>query len=320
MRYHANGAKPGAPHELQKRLDDEQRRRRTPSRSRPRSRAPRAGRDCAATSSRLVRERRGHRRHREEERELRRRGAIEPHGHAADDRRARPRHARDQRQRLARRRCRARARAASARRRAPSGAGRNRSTSSITMPPSDERDGDHREAVVEDALRRSPTAARRRPAPGASPPAIIAAKWRASGSTAEPDHDVDDLRAIQPHDREDRAELNHHGEDAARIVEAEQPARRCSRCAVDETGRNSVTPCTMPSSAAEAGSIDSYERSVALRRCALSASLRSAASAAAAPRPARRRRRRVRRGARRRRAAPEADDRRGDEHASSRCR
>src|SRR5262249_20594040 len=36
------------------------------------------------------------------------------------------------------------------------------------------------------------------------------------------DQDVDDLRAVQPHDGQDRSELDHHREDAARIVEAEQ--------------------------------------------------------------------------------------------------
>ena len=49
----------------------------------------------------IVRERRGHRRHREKERELGGRRPIETHGHAADDRRAGPRHAGDERQHLA---------------------------------------------------------------------------------------------------------------------------------------------------------------------------------------------------------------------------
>ena len=46
-----------------------------------------------------------------------------------------------------------------------------------------------------------------------------------SGSDGSRDTTRDDLRAIQPHHRQDRSELDHHGEHAARIVEAEQLLR-----------------------------------------------------------------------------------------------
>ena len=50
---------------------------------------------------------------------------------------------------------------------------------------------------------------------------------------------------IDREQRQDRAELDQHLEGLAGVLEAEQrPAR--SRCAVDETGMNSVTPSTMP--------------------------------------------------------------------------
>ena len=99
--------------------------------------------------------------------------------------------------------------------------GRNRSTTSMTMPPSDERDGDHREALVEHALHevRQQRAGDERREHGDDQHQRETPRLRARRQAG--DH-VEDLRAVEPHDREDRAELDHHGEHAARIVEAEQ--------------------------------------------------------------------------------------------------
>ena len=95
MRYHANGAKPDAPDEAQERLDDEQPTRRTPSRTRPRSPAPRSASRWRRTSSSscanaaaIV----GIARKNENSAAA---GRSRPISHAADDRRARPRDARN---------------------------------------------------------------------------------------------------------------------------------------------------------------------------------------------------------------------------------
>jgi hypothetical protein len=75
---------------------------------------------------------------------------------------------------------------------------------------------------------------------GANATKIISTKCRRR-VRPQPADDVDDLFPIQPHHREDRSELDHDGEHAAGIVEPQQRAPM-SRCAVDETGRNSVSP------------------------------------------------------------------------------
>ena len=152
MRYHANGTKPTRRTNARNGRDHERRRderhdeadadfQRTP--------APRWWR----TSSRLVRERRRHRRHREKERELRgrRRGpdpSSMPPTMVAPERDTPGNH----REHLAG--ADARARAAIGVRSASStvGTGRNRSTTSITIPPSDEGDRKHRRALVENAI------------------------------------------------------------------------------------------------------------------------------------------------------------------------
>ena len=72
-----------------------------------------------------------------------------------------------------------------------------------------------RHVVGEKAHRRSP--------PARSATRIIRAKCLASGSDGSPRNDADDLRPIQPHHRQDRPELDHHGEDAARRPGTEQP-------------------------------------------------------------------------------------------------
>ena len=109
--------------------------RRTRARSRPRSRRPASSPRLCRALQQIVRERRRHRRHGQEERELRGRRTIEADQHGADDGRARTRHAGNQREGLAHAdRQRAR-RATCGRRSARAGAGRKRSTTSITMPP-----------------------------------------------------------------------------------------------------------------------------------------------------------------------------------------
>ena len=52
---------------------------------------------------------------------------------------------------------------------------------------------------------------------------IITAKRRASGFDGRPGDDRDELLPVQPHHRQDRTELNHDREHAARIVESERP-------------------------------------------------------------------------------------------------
>ena len=80
---------------------------------------------------------------------------------------------------------------------------------------------------------------------------------------------------------------------------------------MDETGRNSVTPWTTPSSAAA----ESVKRRTNVYDARALRWVLTAGATAAAARAPRQSSRRVGGRARRRRAAPEADDRRGDEHA-----
>ena len=49
----------------------------------------------------------------------------------------------------------------------------------------------------------------------------ISANRRASGLVRSPDGHVDDPLPVEPHHRQDRAELDHHGEDAAWVVVAD---------------------------------------------------------------------------------------------------
>src|SRR5436190_2077775 len=85
----------------------------------------------------------------------------------------------------------------------------------------DERDGDDAEALVQDASHEL----------GQQPAGHQSGHRREADHQREmarfrpgrqPGQDGDELLAIQPHHREDRAELNHHREDAARIVITEQ--------------------------------------------------------------------------------------------------
>ena len=223
MRYQANGANPGAPDETQKRLDDEQRgderhRQADGDLERPRRR------QLVAHLEQIVRECGSHRRHGEEERKLGRGGPVEPiimpPTIVAPDRDT---------------------------------PGISASVWHTPMPNArgsgvcsashddgrrthalddqhddaadDERHGKHARALVQDALDEVGEEARRRAAPEwwprRSPRRNAAPPARNRGPRATSTI----LRAIQPHDREDRSELNHDGEDAAGIVVA-RPLRR----------------------------------------------------------------------------------------------
>ena len=106
------------------------------------------------------------------------------------------------------------------------GARPSRSTSSIDDAAEDERGGDHAGAVVEHRRRRSRQAARRRGGPAGNATRIITANRRAAGAMAGRCTHRGDLDAIQPHDGENRAELDHDGEDAAGSRSKARDARR----------------------------------------------------------------------------------------------
>ena len=125
--------------------------------------------------------------------------------------------------------------------------------SSTTPPRADERRHERR------ARRRVEHAActncrRRRPAIGAgdNEPDEHRREPARAGSRAAAPRTIARIRAGRSQHREDRAELDGDVEDARRGRSNAQPknARARIRCAVDETGRNSVSPWTTPSRAA----------------------------------------------------------------------
>ena len=146
---------------------------------------------------------------------------LEAHGKPSDDRGARARHAGNERQHLTRRQRRGRAAAACRSASTTRGAGRSRSTSSMTSAADDERNRKHAGALVEDRLdvigeERSGEERRNRGDDnrGGEMPGL---RRCSRASHAMPNN----LDAIQPDDREDRSELDHHGEDSAGIVVAD---------------------------------------------------------------------------------------------------
>ena len=96
---------------------------------------------------------------------------------------------------------------------------------------------------------------------------------------------MDDLAPIQPHHREDRAELDHDGEDAAGIVEAEQRARQ-SAVRGGRDGQELGEPLNDPEQRggrAESRSVGGLATPV--RLAGLRAPARAAAAACARPSP-----------------------------------
>ena len=93
----------------------------------------------------------------------------------------------------------------------------------------DEGRSDHAGAVVEDRSSRSRRAARRPRARARKPTSSMQRKPPRLGARGQPQRRRPRIfGAIQPHHGQDRAELDHHREHAARVLEAEQPRRRAA--------------------------------------------------------------------------------------------
>ena len=173
-------------------------------------------RQMAPDLEQIVEKCRGHRRHRQKERELGGRPPIEPHQHAADDRGARSRHARNQCQRLEH-----------ADRHGPAhrdplrlahrGLRPNRSTASITTPPTMNATAMVAKLSYSTRLTKS---ARNAPATRGRDERRAAPPPRNAGSVpgvGQSHHHSGDSLAIQPHHSQNRTELNHHREHTARV-------------------------------------------------------------------------------------------------------